>query len=219
MRALLFTLFVFEFCCSNAQTINLGDSLRDVFIQRVSPSVKFDTRNSFITGRTATVYGVKGGINFGTKLCVGLGYNFIGTELTEDVLFEGELVRADIRMNYIAPFVEYSFYQRGPWVVSAPIQFGIGNSFLCYDSGAGTNNFNRGRVVIYEPGMAFEYKILKLIGVGAGMGYRIMLKNNRDIQQQFTSPVFALRVRLIFDEIYRRYKSNTTNSTTKQENL
>lgn len=215
MRCSLFSLFVLVFCCSNAQTINLGDSLRDVFRQRVSPSVKFDTRNSFITGRTATVYGVKGGVNFGARLSVGLGYNFIGTELTEDVHFEGELVRADIRMNYIAPFVEYSFYQRGPWVVSAPIQFGIGNSFLCYDSGTGARNFSRGRVVVYEPGMAFEYKILKVIGVGAGIGYRIMLKNNRDIQQQFTSLVYALRARLIFDEIYRRYKSKTGANTTK----
>ena len=214
MRCLLFSLFVLIFCCTNAQTINLVDSLRFVFRQRVSPSIKFETRNSFITGTTATVYGVKGGVNFGTRLSVGLGYNFIGTELTEEVIFEGELVRADIRMNYIAPFVEYSFYQRGPWVVSTPIQFGIGNSFLCYDSETGRRNFSKGPVVVYEPGMAFEFKILKLIGVGAGMGYRIMLKNNRDIEQQFTSPIYALRVRLIFDEIYRRYKSSEGSNIT-----
>jgi hypothetical protein len=54
--------------------------------------------------------------------------------------------------------------------------------------------------------MAFEYKIMKVLGVGVGLGYRIMLKNNRGIEQQFTSPVYALRVRLIFDELYRRYK-------------
>jgi hypothetical protein len=54
--------------------------------------------------------------------------------------------------------------------------------------------------------MSCEYKIFKLIGVGVGCGYRIMLKNNRAIEQQFTSPVYALRVRLIFDELYKRYK-------------
>jgi hypothetical protein len=47
---------------------------------------------------------------------------------------------------------------------------------------------------------------MKVLGVGVGLGYRIMLKNNRGIEQQFTSPVYALRVRLIFDELYRRYK-------------
>jgi len=47
---------------------------------------------------------------------------------------------------------------------------------------------------------------LKILGVGIGLGYRIMLKNNRAIDQQFTSPVYALRVRLIFDELYRRYQ-------------
>jgi hypothetical protein len=44
------------------------------------------------------------------------------------------------------------------------------------------------------------------------VGYRIMLKNNRDIEQQFTSPIYALRVRLIFDEIYRRYKSSEASN-------
>jgi hypothetical protein len=109
-------------------------------------------------------------------------------------------------MNYVAPFIEYSFYQRGPWELITPIQLGVGNSFLQYSTPEGKQVINKSRVVLYEPGMAFEYKILKLLGVGVGFGYRIMLKNNRAIDQQFTSPVYALRVRLIFDELYKRYK-------------
>jgi hypothetical protein len=54
--------------------------------------------------------------------------------------------------------------------------------------------------------------------VGAGFGYRIMLKNNRDIEQQFTSPVYALRLRLIFDELYGRYKKHIAPTKTGEEN-
>jgi hypothetical protein len=214
MRLGLITIAIlFALGCVRAQTINLSDSLRDVFSQRISPSFKFETRNSFITGNDAKIYGIKAGVNFGSRLTLGLGYNFIGTDLREELVVDGVRYNADIEMNYWAPFAEYSFYRRGPWELSAPIQIGIGNSFLRISNNEESRIVNKGRVVLYEPGMAFEFKILKLIGVGVGVGYRIMLKNNRDIQQQFTSPVYALRVRLIFDELYKRY--NEYNQSTE----
>jgi hypothetical protein len=195
--------------------MNLSDSLSQIFKQRVTPSFKFDTRNSFITGSATKVYGIKAGVSFGKRLSLGVGYNFIGTELMENVVVNDENVSAEIRMNYVAPFIEYSFYQRGPWELITPIQLGVGNSFLEYSTPDGKRTMNKGRVVLYEPGMAFEYKIAKILGVGIGMGYRIMLKNNRGIEQQFTSPVYALRVRLIFDELYRRYKDYSETDETK----
>jgi hypothetical protein len=57
---------------AQAQTINLSDSLRQVFRLRITPSFKFDTRNSFITGSTAKVYGLKAGVSFGKRLSIGL---------------------------------------------------------------------------------------------------------------------------------------------------
>lgn len=201
-----------------SQTVNLSDSLREVFTLKKSPSFKFDTRNSFITGSAAKVYGIKAGVNFGKRFSIGLGYNFIGTELREWIeLPDGLELEADIRMNYWAPYAEYSFYQRGPWEVSVPLQIGIGTSFHRYDLNGERITANLNRVVLYEPGMAFEFKILKLIGVGAGFGYRIMLRNNRDIEQQFTSPVYALRLRLIFDEIYDRYKKRQSSGDSTNE--
>jgi len=216
MRIWLFVIvFMLVGACASSQTMNLSDSLSQIFKQRVTPSFKFDTRNSFITGSATKVYGIKAGVSFGKRLSLGVGYNFIGTELMENVVVNDENVSAEIRMNYVAPFIEYSFYQRGPWELITPIQLGVGNSFLEYSTPDGKRTMNKGRVVLYEPGMAFEYKIAKILGVGIGMGYRIMLKNNRGIEQQFTSPVYALRVRLIFDELYRRYKDYSETDETK----
>lgn len=213
--AILLLLSIYMGIGARAQVFNLSDSLRDVFKQRVTPSFEFDTRNSFITGSTAKIYSIKAGVAFGTRMSLGIGYNFIGTELQEEFIHDGKWTRAEIRMNYVAPFIQYSFYQRGPWEVSTPIQIGVGNSFLREKNEAGELVFNKSRVVLYEPGMAFEFKIFRLIGVGAGFGYRIMLKNNKGIQQQFTSPVYALRCRLIFGEVYSRYKQYTKTQSTE----
>ena len=201
---------------AQAQTINLSDSLRQVFRLRITPSFKFDTRNSFITGSRAKVYGLKAGVSFGKRISIGLGYNFIGTKLRENTSLDNiEIKDAEIRMNYVAPYVEYGFFQRGPWEIGTSIQLGVGSSFHRYSDNGSERIIHRGRVILYEPVMSCEYKIFKLIGVGVGCGYRIMLKNNRSIEQQFTSPVYALRVRLIFDELYRRFKKYSADEGEK----
>ncbi len=89
--------FMLASVCASSQTIHLSDSLRHVFKQRITPSFKFDTRNSFITGNSTKVWGIKGGVSFGKRLNLGVGYNFIGTELIQDVIVNGEQKEPDIQ--------------------------------------------------------------------------------------------------------------------------
>jgi|JI6StandDraft_1071083.scaffolds.fasta_scaffold153738_1 hypothetical protein len=192
--------------CLYAQTINLSDSLRQVLRHKPMPTAKFDTRNSFITGKSAKVFGIKVGVSFRKTLTIGIGYNWIGTKFTEPLKIGDDLYESEIKLRYVAPFLEYSFYKKGPWEATVPVQIGFGKSFLRYSSTSGKENIHEGHVVLYEPGMAIEYKLFDVVGVGAGMGYRIMLKNNKSIEQQFTSPVYVLRIRLIFDELFKKYK-------------
>jgi hypothetical protein len=48
-----------------------------------------------------------------------------------------------------------------------------------------------------------QYKIIKWVGVGAGLGFRVMLKDNNDIHENFNSIIYSLQIRLFVDEIYR----------------
>jgi hypothetical protein len=195
-----------------AQTINLSDSLYHVLKQKPVPSFKIDTRNSFITGTGAKVYGIKAGLSYRKSLTIGIGYNFIGTELKEEMVVGQSVRTGDIKMRYVAPFLEYSFYKKGNWEAMVPVQLGFGKSFVQYQTDAGKQKIKMDNVILYEPGMAIEYKILNLIGVGGGVGYRIMLRNNKEIEQQFTSPVYVIRIRLIFDEIYKKVKAYQSES-------
>ena len=191
---------------TSAQTINLSDSLYHVLRHKPVPTAKFETRNSFITGNSAKVFSIKAGLSFRKTLTIGIGYNWIGTELKESILIDNRIYVGDIKLRYIAPFLEYSFYKKGLWEATVPVQFGFGRSYIQYQSRTDKEQIRSGRVVLYEPSMTVEYKFFNVVGVGGGFGYRIMLKNNKEINQQFTSPVYVLRIRLIFDEIYRRAK-------------
>jgi len=194
-------------CAGRAQTINLSDSLRHVFRQKPMPTAKLDTRNSFISGRSVRVRGVKAGISFGKRMTLGLGYNWIANGVEESIpTYSGEII-TDVELRYIAPFIEYSFYKKGNWEAVVPVQLGFGKSFLQYKMFGSKQRLFENSVILYEPGMNIEYKIMNLIGIGAGLGYRIMLKNNKDIDHSFTSPVYVIRFRLIFDEIYKQAKS------------
>ncbi len=186
------------------QTINLSDSLRQVFRNKPTPSAKLDSRNSFISGRNARVHGIKAGLSFGKKLTLGIGYNWIAKGIRQEMPPNSPVVTGDVQLRYIAPFIEYSFFKKGNWEAVVPVQLGVGRSFIQYSYLGSKHRIHQNSVVLYEPGMNLEYKIINLIGVGAGVGYRIMLKNNKEIDRSFTSPVYVLRFRLIFDELFKQ---------------
>lgn len=197
-------------CCNqitNAQTINLSDSLYRILKNKPTPTAKFDSRNSFVTGNSAKVFGIKAGLSFNRTLTIGIGYNWIATDLTAPVRVNAQWFDGEIHMRYIAPFLEYSFYKKGNWEAMVPVQLGFGRSFQQAKTPSGDVNLNIGQVILYELGMNVEYKIMNVVGVGGGLGYRLMLKNNRTMEQQFTSPVYVLRIRLIFDEILKRART------------
>lgn len=200
--------FVLLLCAcikSDGQSINLSDSLRHVLRNKPVPTVKLDSRNSFITGQSARIYGVKIGLSYIKRLSFGLGYNWLLNDFETQVSLPTGVVNGNVEMRYIAPFVDYSFFKKGPWEANVPVQLGFGRSFIKLGSDAGNSVVSSGGIVLYEPSMTVEYKILNLIGVGGGLGYRIMLKNNKLIDEQFSSPVYVIRLRIIFDEVYQRY--------------
>ncbi len=148
--------------------------------------------------------GIKAGLSFNNQLTIGIGYNWLSDRFYQNAMVNGELRELRLRFRYIAPFIEYSFYRKGNWEATIPLQIGFGRSFLQSDKTKNKYTTHRGSFVVYEPVMTVEYKFFNLIGVGGGLGYRIMLKNNRQIDQHFGSPVFVLKIRLIFGEAFRR---------------
>ena len=211
-KVTLFVLLLVSCKLSFAQQINLNDSLRDIFHSKPSFSAKMDSWNAFIAGRSAKTTGIKAGIRFKKVLTLGLGYNFIRTDLQDSVTYNGTFQPGDLRMRYITPFVEYTFYQKGPWEVSCPLQFGIGKSYVVPQENSSAR-FRENTILLYEPAIAVDYKVLNLLAFGAGYGYRIMLLNNKEINQQFSSPMYVIRFRVIFETITKAIHKRREKTT------
>jgi hypothetical protein len=191
---------------AHAQSVNLSDSLYQVFKNKPKPSLKLDFRNSFITGSTVQIGGVKAGMSFGKSMNIGLGYSWLYSHF-DQVYFEKEVEKTGrLRMRYLGPYLEYSFYRKNPWETMVTANVGYGSIFLDPNGKRSGERMFEARAFVYEPTIAFEYKISNLIGVGAGYGYRFVIRGNRDIEQQFTAPVYVLRFRLILDRFEKLWK-------------
>jgi hypothetical protein len=58
-------------------------------------------------------------------------------------------------------------------------------------------------VLISDIGINAQYKVLKWVGLGAGIGYRFMLVSNPEIDTDFSSMVYSIRIKVFLGEIMK----------------
>lgn len=202
---LLLVLFFASSADAFGQRVNhsIADSLREAFSEKPRLTGNLDTRNAFVTGRPVRTFGLKAGVAFGNRVEMGIGYHWLRHGDTYAFeLPDGVEELRELRMNYVAGYFEYSFIAKKNWEVTMPFVLGVGSSREFISGERARDSFNRSSIVLYEPGIVVEYHFLRYFAVGGGVGMRLMLKRNRLIDQQFTSPIWELRFRVKLGRIW-----------------
>lgn len=164
--------------------------------------VKLDSRNSFITAKSVKIFGLKAGFKVDETLEVGLSYNFLTSKIFKDIPaqtpIEGiESIPARLKYRYLAIYSEYTFHKKDNWEFSMPFQVGIGTSFYKYRDELGRKvKDDRGPNFSIEPGVEASYYILPYMSFGLGIGYRIMLLNNPNIDEKFSAPIYVIKLNI-----------------------
>ncbi|MCB0792336.1 MAG: hypothetical protein H6595_04945 [Flavobacteriales bacterium] len=185
---------------------------------RVKPriSVIVDTRGSFISNRNVRIMGVKLGLEHGGRVRYGIGYNFLISPIERDQAIgpDGNVVTTHLRFGYVAPYFGYTFFVRRHWEVSIPVQFGIGSGSLVYrDEGGARRRSQRTTVVLYEPAMQVQYRLIKYAAIYLGWGYRLVARTSASLNEQFTAPIYLLGLKVHFGDIYRDLHGGSSRST------
>jgi hypothetical protein len=188
----------------SAQNYPLGDSLKHHLQFAPKPTVYWTSYNSFMTGRRIGIQALKAGLIFNKRLTLGFGYHWMESGVDEFLPQQGKMI--PLKMRYASVFGEFVFYNKNNWVGTIPVQLGWGKSFLHWKSDGENLKWKEGMVVLYEPSISIEYKFSPWIAVGMGYGYRIMLKNNRAIDQNFYAPLYVFKARILFEELWERYQ-------------
>lgn len=168
---------------------------------------KVETRNSFVQTNHSTFIGVRAGFEFKFPVRFGFGYYWMLTNFNSRFYNPADFGLSDPtaqpKLRYAIGYVDYSFYKEDGWELAVPVQIGIGETF--YKSNE-SNRFANELVVPMEFGVAVSYLFTDWVGFGVGLGYRVMLKRNQQVRENFNSPYYQVRLHILFTEIFRKIK-------------
>ena len=193
------------FVCSISQTFTQSFEEHIHTSLKKDPTIDFrlDSRNSFITERNVRIAGVKVGLDYNNTLRYGIGFNLLRSELKKEIVVGENLVEAQLRYFSVSPYIEYTFYRDERWEITIPVQFGFGNSYYRYIINKSNKTTHQQFVVSYEPAITAQYRVLKYFGLNAGIGYRLMIKGNSQIDESFTAPVYMYGLKLFIEDLYK----------------
>lgn len=184
----------------------LLDSLRRYFSFKPSLDWDWDTRNTIITSRRARVSGYKIGLDFASKLKLGMGLNLLDSYHPYQLKnASGESQTASLRMWYPCVYAEYVFHKRKKWTFTVPVQLGWGRAWYQNRAYKPSVRTKSGTIVLYEPCLSGEYRILPWLGLGAEGGFRIVLVKSKLIQERFTAPIYVFSVSIKWGYLMRKY--------------
>lgn len=222
VRKLIIILVVFVSCLLQLRGIAQPtlDTIQWCLKQKPHLFGKLDTRNSFFYNSRIKIFGVKAGLTFGKRLNLGVGYNQIYPFAKVTKNFDKQIyyanadnkpdsVTAKLKLFYFSAHVEYIFYQVKHWQLSMPLEIGVGQTGYRYELFGIKHNIEQHLCLIYEPAVSIEYRFVKWIGIGADVGFRFMLTNSKILNQKFNSPVYAFKLLIYYDEIYKSLFPNS----------
>ena len=201
MRTIIFLLAMGSGLFARAQLL---DSIAQFTQQSPRPIIRLDMKGSFVSNHNARMVGVKVGLEHARRFQYGVGYSFLFTPVERERNVEGLGMRdTRLRLGYFNAYVDYAFFQRGPWEVRIPVQVGVGRGSVVYqDPNDRKKVLYRSGLFIYEPCMTVQYRFLNYFGVGAGWGYRLVMHTRHSLDERLTAPIYTLGLRVFFEEIY-----------------
>lgn len=204
MRTIFLLLALCAACHAHSQLL---DSIALFAKEEPRPVVRLDLKGSFVSNHNVRMMGVKVGLEHAKRFQYGVGYGFLFTPVVRDRYVHGLGTRSSrLRLGYVSTYVDYAFYQRGPWEVRIPVQLGIGSGSVIYrDDMDRKQKLFRSGLIIYEPGMTVQYRFLNYFGIGAGWGYRLVIRTRHSLDERLTAPIYTFGLRVFFADLYRDF--------------
>lgn len=198
-------IFVLLYCTTaRAQFL---DTLKSLTQKEPNIDARIETRNSFIENGRAKVTGVRLGLIFQKKLRVGIGYSWLSSDVHEKKLMINYLGKVDtatnyLKFGYVAFYTDFVFYKTKRWQVSVPLQWGAGLTWYKYNNGVQDMTTSKDYLLLYEPGISVQFKLLRWCGLGTDIAYRFTLQNNKYLSNKLNSPTYGFKFLIWFDQLY-----------------
>ena len=192
-------------CCAAAAQAQLLDSIALFATEKPRFVAKLDLRGGFINNRNIRVASIKTGLEHAGRFQYGIGYAFLFSPVERDRPVPGQgQVNTRLRIGYFISYVDYAFYQRGPWEARLPVQLGAGAGSSIYRDVTGhKRRLKHTGLIVYEPAMTVQYRFLKYLAVGGGWGFRLVWQTGGDLDERLSAPIYTFGLRVFFGDLWR----------------
>lgn len=200
------TILLFVVQIAQAQFL---DSLLTSFKGKRSLMIRYESRNSFADHNHIEIASVKGGITFGKRVSLGAGWCWLTSPVYDKIYINDaengfqDFVDSRLKLQYFCFYGDYVFHKTRRWIYSIPMQFGVGETKMQYTYQGAKHYYGKSPLVLYEPGVNVKFKVFSWLGLGANVGYRMILKNNKYVNRKMNSPVYSFGVLIWWDELAR----------------
>lgn len=202
IAVILLLLFCFK---SNAQFL---DSLNVVFRSKSIIDARLESRYSFIRNNLIAVTGVRLGVAYKRKLRIGGGVSWLKSNrlysfYNTDILGQTVETKKYLKFAYLCYYIDFVYYRTKRWQLSVPIQAGTGLAWFQREMDYSLLNSDRKSfLLLYEPGITVQFKILRWVGVGGDAAFRFVLNREKKIGEQLNSPTFSIKLLFWPDQLF-----------------
>ena len=190
--------------CSAAYTSQCQfiDTLQSAIEKKGKFIFSFNSRDSYIGTSYASIFGYMAGVCFGDKFTIGGGFNSLASPVYATHYINGNTVRAELSLDYLSYFVEYSINLTSHWELDIPVFIGVGSSSYQYTLDNTVINEHSKVILPLEPQVQVDYNFNKYWGLSTQVGYRLMLVNSSFFSNNINSITYSVGVSLSPLEIY-----------------
>jgi hypothetical protein len=194
---------------ANAQS-SLGDSIKISFTKKPKLVFRFDSHGSFITNQPARISALGAGLRFGNYVRVGATLNWLNSNIyrsrivPSDSTPGNDTVTAKLNYGLFSIYTNIVVARKKKWEFTVPLELGFGSSSYGYTSAKGKKmEIAKGGIITFEPMFMAEYKVFNWLGLGAGLGLRLVPVGNRLMNENFNSLLWDANLSIYFGQIYR----------------
>ncbi|MFK7048390.1 MULTISPECIES: hypothetical protein [Flavobacterium] len=165
---------------------------------------QMDNRLSSLRDNQISILGAKIGFQYKNKFRFGVGTSFILSPVKITYINKRTQLINDNKVSlwYGSLFTDWIFYKNPKWECFLTEQIGFGKpSFVREINDDIVRNTNISLYVNEISGQA-NYKILKWIGLGAGIGYRNILNSKAALKTTFDAPIYIGKIILYPENIF-----------------
>ncbi|MFM9943750.1 MAG: DUF3575 domain-containing protein [Bacteroidia bacterium] len=219
-RRLLFFCFLITFFTSQA---GIKDTI-SYYLKNKYPELigGLSGRNTFIGSQKTSITGVSVGALYGNKVRLTFGVYNLSKPLVERKTINAytpseHTVDETSNFWYFGLTGGYVFFKQKRWTLDVPVRIGFGAANIKqYDIGTNKrlieeNNF---LIIPVESGIGVQYKIAWWIGLGAGLGSRIVVGKSRS--QKFSGTYYNFGININFSEIYFHIRDDMKKNPVKK---